>query len=210
MPLLFHGNTSVEGEIPIKEGHDVGNGCAALDANSGSSLVESQTDYSLPSVAISTPEEQTLMTRAAIATQQTHNVSPSPPSSYDGHHGSLNPSTSLQPRTTAQEYPAQEPRSLRRRSPRPFRRSLLPEDVMSQGAEPNAAWKEQVRKNRLALNALCEARQQAEEANTLPNNDGNNGTDLSHFHARYQEYLGRRGLSNINEFTRHIESVFEL
>ena len=208
MPLLFHGNTSVEGEISVKEGHDVGNGCAVLDAPLGSSLVDSQTDFSLPSVASCTQEEQTLTSRSAIATQQTRNVLPSPPSPYDGHHGSLDPTTRLHPRTAAQPYPTQRPRSLRRRSPRAFRRS--PEDIMNQGAEPNAAWKKQVRENRLALNALCEARQQGGEADSIPNNGGNNGADLSHFNARYQEYLARRGLSNINEFTRHMERLFEL
>ena len=210
MPLIFQGNAGVEGEISIKEGHDIGNGCAVLDARLGSSLVESQTDFALPAVATSTPEELTLMTRVAIATQQTRNVLPSPLSPYDGHHGSIDPTTRLEPRIAAQQYPTQRPRSLRRRNPRPFRRSPLPEDVMSQGPEPNAEWKKQVRENRLALNALCEARQQAEEANAIPNNGGNNGNDLSVFNARYQEYLGRRGLSNINEFTRHMERVFEL
>ena len=198
MPSIFQSNASVEGEISIKEGHDVGNGCAVLDARLGSSLVESQTDFALPAVATSTPEEQT------------RNILPSPLSPYDGHHGSIDPTTRLEPRIAAQQYPTQRPRSLRRRNPRPFRRSPLPEDFMSQGPEPNAEWKKQVRENRLALNALCEARQQAEEANAIPNNGGNNGTDLSDFHARYQEYLGRRGLSNINEFTRHMQRVFEL
>ena len=210
MPLIFQGNASVEGEISIKEGHDVGNGCAVLDARLGLSLVESQTDFALPAVATSTPEEQTLMTRAAITTQQTRNVLPSPLSPYDGHHGSIDPTTRLEPRIAAQQYPTERPRSLRRRTTRPFRRSLLPEDAMNQGAEPNAAWKKKMRENRLALNALCEARQQAEEANAVPNNDVNNVADLSDFNARYQEYLGRRGLSNIDEFTRHMERVFEL
>lgn len=206
MPSIFHGKTSVEGEISTKEGHDVGNGCAVLIACLSSSLVEPQTDFSLPSVAVSTPEEQALMTRAAITTQQTHNVLPSPASTCDGHHRSISPTTRLQPRTTAQQYPTQRPR----RNPRPFQRSLLPEDVKNQGAEPNAAWKKQMRENRLALNALCEARQQAEDADAVPNNDGDHRTDLSNFNSRYQEFLAKRGLSNINELTRHIKRVFEL
>lgn len=235
MPLIFHGNTNVEGETSIKDGHDVGNGCAVLDARLGSSLGDSQTGFSLPSVALYPPEDQTLMTRAAVTTQQTHDVLPSPPSPYDrkaelgpaacprppfdDHHGSLTPNTGIQPRATVQQYPSQRPRNMRRRPTRPFRRSFLPEDGTTQGTalqpegetenEPNAAWKRQMRDHRLALNALCEARQQAGEATAVPNNGGNNEAQLSGFNTRYQEYLGRRGLSNIDEFTRRMERLFD-
>ena len=75
--------------------------------------------------------------------------------------------------------------------------------------EPNAAWKRQVRADRLALNSLIEANQ-GREANAVPNKDGGNEADLSGFNSRYQEFLGRRGLSTINEFTRHMERLFEL
>ena len=207
MPSLFHGKTTVEGKNSIKQDHDVGNGCAVSDTRLDSSSVKSQTDFSLPSVASYTPEEQSLMTRAAIATRQTRDVLRSSPSPYDGQRGFLNPSTGLQPRTATQQYPTQRSPTLRRRNTRPFQRSLQPEDVMSQGVELNAAWKKQVRENSLALNALCEARKQGREANAIPNNGADNGADLSDFNARYQEYLERRGLANINESTRHIERL---
>ena len=205
MPLLFHGKTTVEGKTSIKEGHDVGNGCAVLDARLSSSLVKSQTNFSLPY----TQEEQILVTRAAIATQQTRNILRSPPSPYDRHHGSLNPSTRLHTRTAAQQYPTQMTPALRRRNTRPFQRLLLPDDGLNQGTEPNAAWKKQVRENALALNALCEARQQEGEANATPNNGGNSGAELSDFNAQYQEYLERRGLPNINGLTRPMERLFD-
>ena len=73
--------------------------------------------------------------------------------------------------------------------------------------ESNAAWKKQVRADRIALNALIEADQER-EAKAVPE-DGGNGEDLSDFNARYQEYLGRRGLSNIEQLTRHTERLFD-
>ncbi len=94
----------------------------------------------------------------------------------------------------------------------------MPEDGMRQGialqpegdqeTEPNAAWKRQMRADRLALNALIEANQER-EANAVPDKDDGNEDDLSNFNSRYQEYLGRRGLSNVNEFTRHMERLFD-
>ena len=65
-----------------------------------------------------------------------------------------------------------------------------------------------MRADRLALNALIEANQER-EANAVPDKDDGNEDDLSDFNSRYQEYLGRRGLSNINEFTRHMERLFD-
>ena len=215
MSSFFHGKTSVEGETSIKKGHDTVNGCTVLDARLGSSLGGSQ-----PSVAIYTQEEQTFMTRAAITTQQTRDVLPSPPPPYDrvdelspftgppppydGYHGSLTPNTGFQPSDTVQQHPLQRPRTLRRRPTRRFQRSLLPEHGMSQGnalqpegesgIELNAAWKKQMREHRLTLNALCAARQQEGEATIVPNNGSNNGNDLSGFKCKYQEYLERRGL----------------
>ena len=73
--------------------------------------------------------------------------------------------------------------------------------------EPNATWKKQVRADRLALNALVEANQ-GREANAVPDGGGN-GEDLSDFNTRYQEYLGKRGLSNIEQLTRHTERLFD-
>ena len=215
MSSFFHGKTSVEGETSIKKGHDIVNGCSVLNARLGSSLGGSQ-----PSVAIYTPEEQTFMTRAAITTQQTRDVLPSPPPPYnkvgelgpfasppppyDGYHGALTPKNGLQAHATIQRHPMQRPGTLRRRPTQPFQRSFLPEHGTSQGNalqpdgeienEPNAAWKKQMREHRLALNALCAARQQAGEATIVPNNDANNGNDLSGFNSKYQEYLERRGL----------------
>ena len=73
--------------------------------------------------------------------------------------------------------------------------------------ESNATWKKQVREDRLALNALVEANQ-GREANAVPD-DGGNGEDLSDFNTCYQEYLGRRGLANIEQLTRHTERLFD-
>ena len=178
---------SFEGKIATTERHDVGSGRIVLETSSGSSVRGSQTDFaSLP-----------------------------PP--YDGHHASLTRSMALQAHATVQKYLTQRQRTLNRRSPRPFQRSSLPEDGMSQGislqlegegeTEPNAAWKKQVRADRLALSALIEANQ-GREANAVPD-DGGNGEDLSDFNTRYQEYLGRRGLSNIEQLTRHTERLFD-
>ena len=64
-----------------------------------------------------------------------------------------------------------------------------------------------MRADRLALNALIEANQER-ETNAVPNKDDGNEDGLSDFNSRYQEYLGRRGLSNINKFTRHMERLF--
>ena len=179
---------SFEGEIDTTERHDVGSGCTVSETSLGSSLRGSQT--SLPSL----------------------------PPPYDGHQASLAPSSSLQPRGTAQTNWTQRPRSLYRRSPRPFQRSNLPEDGTRQGTvlqleeegvtELNAEWKKQMRADRLALNALIEANQKR-EANAVPDKDDGNEDDLSNFNSRYQEYLGRRGLSNVNEFTRHMERLFD-
>lgn len=233
-PSVLHGNMSFEGKIATKEGHDVGRGCTILEAPSGSSLRGSQTDSSFPSVATSIPEAQALMARATTMIGQTRDVLPSPPPPYGmvdeplpfvsppppygGHQASLTPSLSPQPRATVEENPTQRPRTLHRRSPRHFQRSSMPEDGMRQEiapqpegeeeTEPNAAWKRQVRADRLALNSLFEANKER-EANAAPN-EVSNGEDLSDFNSRYQEYLGRRGLSTINEFTRHMERLFEL
>ena len=73
--------------------------------------------------------------------------------------------------------------------------------------ELNAAWKKQVRADRLALNALIEANQEREAKAVLEN--GGHGEDLSDFNTRYQEYLGRRGLSNIEQLMRHTERLFD-
>ena len=212
----------------------MGSGCTILEAPSDLSLRDSQTDVSLPPVAASIPKAQTLVARATTMIGQTHGVLPSPPPPYsmvdeprpfasppppyDSHHASLTPSLSLEPRATVQKYPTQRPRTLHRRCPRPFQRPCLPEDGTSQGialqpdgeqeTEPNAAWKRQVRADRLALNSLVEANQER-VADAVPNDRGN-GADLSEFNSRYQEFLGGRGLSTINEFTRHMERLFEL
>ncbi len=231
---VLHGNMSVGGKTATTEGHDVGSSRIILDTRSDSSFRVSETELSFPPVATSIPEERALMARAATTVRQRPGVfaSPpapcdmvdepgpfaSPPSPYDGHHESRTPSTSLQARSTVPQYPAQRPRTLNRRSTRPFQRSSLPKDGTRQGTalqpggeegtEPNAAWKRQVREDRLALNSLFEANQER-EANAVPN-EGDNEGDLSGFNSRYQEYLGRRGLSTINEFTRHMERLFEL
>lgn len=84
--------------------------------------------------------------------------------------------------------------------------ALQPEEEGEAG--PNAAWKKQVRADRLALNALVEANQ-GREANAVPDKDGGNEDSLSDFDSRYQEYLGRRGLSNTDAFTRHMERLFD-
>ena len=88
-----------------------------------------------------------------------------------------------------------------------MRQSIAPQSEGEGETEPNAAWKKQMRENRLALNALIEANQER-ETNAMPNNHDGNEDDLSTFNSRYQEYLGRRGLSNINKFTRHMERLF--
>ena len=64
-----------------------------------------------------------------------------------------------------------------------------------------------MRESSLALNALIEANQER-EINTVPTKNGANEADFSDFNSRYQAYLGRRGLSNINKFTRHMERLF--
>ena len=64
-----------------------------------------------------------------------------------------------------------------------------------------------MRADRLALNALIEANQ-GRETNAVPNSDGANKADFSDFTSRYQEYLGRRGLSNTKELTRHMVRLF--
>ena len=141
---------SFEGKIATTERHDVGSGRIVLETPPGSSLRGSQTDFAFL------------------------------PPSYDGHHASLTPSMVLQARAahaTVQKYSTQRQRTLDRRSPPPFQRSSLPEDGMSQGValqlegegetESNAAWKKQVRADRLALNALIEANQER-EANAVP------------------------------------------
>lgn len=166
---------SFEREIATTERHDIGSGCTVSETSLGSSLRGSQTSFS------------------------------SPPPPYDGHQASLAPSSSLQPRGTAQKNRTQGSRSLYRRSPRPFQRSNLPEEGET---ELNVAWKKQMRADRLALNALIEANQER-EANAVPDKDECNEDDLSDLNSRYQEYLGRRGLSNINEFTRHMERLFD-
>ena len=89
-----------------------------------------------------------------------------------------------------------------------MRQEIAPQPEGEEETEPNAAWKRQVRADRLALNSLFEANKER-EANAAPN-EVSNGEDLSDFNSRYQEYLGRRGLSTINEFTRHMERLFEL
>ena len=211
MPSFSNGNTSVQGEPAIEKGHDIVNGCNVLDARFGSSLEGSQ-----PSAAIYTQREQTFMARAAIRTQQTRDFLSSPPPPYnrvdelgpfagppppyDGYHGSHTPSAGFQPRTTVQQHPLQRPGTLRRRPTRAVQRSLLPEHGTSRGnaegesgTELNAAWKKQMREQRLALNALCAAREQAGEATVVPNNGADNGNDLSGFNSKYQEYLERRG-----------------
>ena len=124
------------------------------------------------------------------------------PPPYGDHQASLALSSS---RGTAQISRTQRPLTLHRRLPRPFQRSKLPEEGET---ELNAAWKKQMRADRLALNALIEANQER-EANAVPDKDDGNEDDLSDFNSRYQEYLGRRGLSNINEFTRHMEGLFD-
>ena len=181
---------SFEGKIATIEKHNVGSGCIVLEKPPGASLRGSQTNFAFL------------------------------PPSYDGHHASLTPNMVLQARAahaTVQKYSIQGQLTLHRRSPRPFPRSSLPEDGMSEGValQPgeeretvsNAAWKKQVREDRLALNALVEANQ-GREANAVPD-DGGNGEDLSAFNTRYQEYLGRRGLSNIEQLTRHTEMLFD-
>ena len=224
---------SVEGKIATTEGHDVGSGII-LDTRLDPSLSSSETKFSFPPVATFITEEQSLMARAATTAWQTPGVFASPPppydtidessyfasplSPFDGHHGSLAPSISIQPRATVQQYPALRPRALRRRFTRPFRRSSRPVDGMRQGialepegergTEPNAVWKRQVSEDRLALNSLLETNQER-EADAV-SNEGDDEGDLSGFNSRYQEYLGRRGLSTINEFTRHMERFFEL
>ena len=212
MPSFFHGNTSVQAEAAIGNGHDIVNGCNVLHARLGSSLEGAQR-----SAAIYTQREQTLMTRAAIRTQKTRDflTSPpppysrvdelgpfaSPPPPYDGYQGSPTPSAGFQPRTTIQQRPLlQRPGTLRRRPTRAVQRSRLPEHGTSQGnaegesgTELNAAWKQQMREQRLALNALCAARQQEREAAVVPNNGADNANDLSGFNFKYQGYLERRG-----------------
>ena len=179
---------SFEGKIATTERHDDGSGCAVLEKSSGSSLRGPQT-----------------------------NAASSPPP-YDGRHASHIPSLSLKPRATVQKPPTHRPHTLHRRSPRPFQRSSLPVDETRQGialqpeaeeeTEPNAAWKKQMRENRLALNALIEANQER-ETNAMPNNHDGNEDDLSTFNSRYEAYLERRGLSKINEITRHMERLFD-
>ena len=186
-PSIFHCNMSFDGEIATTERHDDSSDYAILETSSGSSLRGPQTNL----------------------------ASSSPP--YDGRHASHIPSIGLKPRATVQKHPTHGLRILHRRSPRPFQRSSLPVDETRQGialqpkaeveTEPNAAWKKQMRENRLALNALIEANQER-ETNAVPNKDGGNEDDLSDFNSQYQAYLGRRGLSNINELTRHMERLF--
>ena len=89
-----------------------------------------------------------------------------------------------------------------------MRQSIAPQSEAELENEPNAAWKKQMRADMLALNALIEANQ-GREINADPSKDDANKADFSDFNSRYQAYLGRRGLSNINENTRHMERLFD-